>query len=294
MRNSVKKLPLYFCITCIVLALICISCIMTNTYAVGDNDLKITTEGNTKVVSNIQNYLKSNTKTRSNSAYDKVDKILESLDVDNPEDFKVNSAFYDNCMNAKTIYATNSNIVGNEAYDNNELNFSFLIFDEGNLYNNLPTYTLYALAGWKSSYPFFRFTDTICFAYAGGNSLITGSDNTLYEMYYNRYNYLTGSSSFITKTKSELSEQSILPYFGVYYPMPSNYTIQNFSYSNFILFAQCQITATDDFVATSSYGHQTISVIPAASISTSGLSVGISFATSVEVYNPGIIRIDII
>lgn len=293
MRKSVKKISLYFCITCIVLALICISCIMTNTYAVGDNDLKITTEGDTKVVSNIQNYLKSNTKTRSNSAYDKVDKILESLDVENPEDFKVNSAFYDNCMNAKTIYATNSNIEGNVAYDNNELNFSFLIFDEGNLYNNLPTYTLYALAGWKSSYPVSRYTDTICFAYTGGNVLGTGSNNALYEMYYTQLNFFTGKKSFITKTRDQLNLQSILPYFGVYYPLPANTFVPNYSYSGFILFAQCQVTATDSFLATSSYGHQTASGTPSASISTSGASVGISFGTSVQNYCPGQLRVDI-
>lgn len=265
---------------------------MTNTYAVGDNDLKITTEGDTKVVSNIQNYLKSNTKSRSNSAYDKVDKILESLDVDNPEDFKVNSAFYDNCMNAKTIYATRSVQLEGLDYTDNHINVSFLIFEEGNSYNNLPTFTLYSLASWVDGRPSTRKTDTICFAYMGGNVLGTGSTNALYEMYYTRNKNFSSEKTRITKTKSQLSEQSIFPYFGVYYPMPANTIVYN--YTKIVLFAQCQVTATDDFVATSAYGHQILTATPSASISTSGASLGISFGSGVENYSPGQIRVDVI
>lgn len=100
------------------------------------------------------------------------------------------------------------------------------------------------------------------------------------------------SFSLRIQTKSQLIEQSIFPYFGVYYPMPVNTIVYN--YTKIVLFAQCQVTATDDFVATNAYGHQILTTTPSASISTSGASLGISFGSGVENYSPGQIRVDVI
>lgn len=290
MKRLSKKFLMQFVITCFVFAFICLCINIPSSFAVeNDEQLKIKYEGNTKIVSNIQNFVSPPQKTRTLS-YDKMDYLLQELGV-NPSlapDYIIESI-----KSAHTVYSNEffPTAVDQKFYIDDEINMVFMVLDENEMWDDEHIYTLYAQVSWNTAYPWIRKKDALCFAYAGGNVMGGYAD---YAMIYTKNNNETVSVS-----KYNINEINMVPHFGVLFDLPLMISFEPSitTTKDIGMFVTQEVYAQDDFVANCSYAHSITKVTPSigVNIGQDGLNAGINFTFSdgIVSYCPGMIRVHV-
>lgn len=147
---------------------------------------------------------------------------------------------------------------------------------------------------WNGANPACRFKDIIATAWTG-NALQAGSIQSNYSMGWQQQLYVSGT--LLSQTNelapaNKMKEYDSFPKYAVIYDIPGNTLIPHQLVFRYIwMRSSTRVTATGDFVACTNYGHQKLAGNPTASVTESGMHVGISFNYVMDSFFPGTIRV---
>ena len=285
----------------IVLSIAIIFCSI-NFYTVQAENIEVTVsyDGNVKILSNIPTeYLKSEQNKRDSSTV--IENFLKEIGYSETQIEKLSDKAINEYINAKKIYSISINdsrkksraIIdeGTLEIDTTKVEGVFSVIERPNKLNGKTAFVLKTVIDWKST-PVCRLTDIIAMAWSGGNSMSAGSTNSRCTMTYDRARYQNGDLLERVNdmdATSSCNEVNYFPGYAAEYNIPTDIF---FNYTDFHLEAETMITAEDDFIACSGYGHQIIAGTPSVSVSSDETgSIGIEFNKKMDDFYFGIIRV---
>lgn len=309
MLKSNKKLQTIWLFIVIVSLLLLFLSIPT-AFAFQNTELSISTEDDTTIISNIENYMHGNNFLYSTVYKEKqTQSLLKTIGYSDNQIMGLSNDDLKSFENAKKIYTTSQEFY----YDDNpetefqtfssvdppiyvnhkKVTVKFTVIDEGSLLNNRRTFKLITDVDWNLANPVCRFTDIIATAWTG-NALHAGSIQSEYSMGWEKQHYVSGNlvnETYETASSNLMEEYDDFPKFAVSYNLPGNTLIPQYIYRYMWLRSSTRVTATGDFVACTNYGHKKIAGTASVKLSESGLSIGISFNYVMDEFYPGTIRV---
>jgi len=265
-----------------------------------DNDTKIISNIDTAKVTAKSYSLRGYTKSINGDAYALLNEVgFSDEDIENLPDERINDY-----LNAQKIYSVVKEIMVEETsgtrtsidpgiiktVDNVKLVFT--VIQSYPSINGKATFKIEASAKWNNA-PTWRFKDILAMAWTS-NAIGCGSSQSNATFTYSRNWWWDGvlkETLKINADSSQMEEINNFPYYAVKYDLPANTLLPNYKYSGFDMYASTKVTATDDFVACSSYGHQVVAGNSSVSFSSEGGEVGIDFDLITDEYYAGVIRV---
>lgn len=275
-------------------------------FAASSRGYTVTYDGNTKIISNIQQNTFQASPTAKSVSSEDVNALLKEIGYDEEQISHLSESEINDYLSAKKIYAvsgektfyeevpvTRSSVGSPVTVNNSKMKIVFTVTENSSRINGKKAFKLKTTVDWKKV-PTWRLKDMIAIAWTDG-ALTCGSSRSHHSMTYDRALWSNGS---LIESKNDMAapssshyETNTFPNYGVLYDLPGDSLVPQYLYSDFYMSADTMVTATKDFAACSSYGHQTVGGTPSADVSKSGLSVSITFGIATDDYYTGSIRV---
>ncbi len=295
-KKAIKK------IISLLLILVVMNC-SVNCFKVGaeSNFPTITYDGDVKIISNIPTeYFQSEQKKRTRSTA--IDNFLKEIGYTESQIMKLSEEDIAEYISAEKIYSVTKKNTNNGsraiaidpliAKERDKFEGVFSVLQYAQKINGKTAFRLKTTIDWTER-PFWRLKDIIAMAWTP-QALSAGSIRSDYRMTYDEAIYADGNLLEFNNDVNAISlceEADYFPCYAVEYDIPTD-ILTSIMYSDFHLEAETVVTAEEDFIACSGYGHQTIAGNPSVSVDTDNTAgIGLDFNYVMDDLYFGTIRV---